>query len=469
MNTKSHVRPLTANTCKGADSKQMRTIFILNAFKTRLLAGSLCAFLAATPFTHATYAASYVTHIDPIPAPKTRVPQYNASNPLRAAYTDKPFGTQVVRITGEPGRPIVIDGSLNSGRKWPKHTCHQYSSNDGAWNADGSLLLLSGCNNRYGILLDGNTFKVLRVGLAGPGIRLWSRTSPDKMYAFGHNTVVEVFPRTNQTKTILTLKGYSGLTLDGHGQNTSDDGRWVAVTAIRQSDKNKVMFGIDLEALEKGPDVVAPANLNQGENVFISASGKYLIAGLGYGGKDQNIYETTTGRLVNTYRGNITTKHPDTYQLDGRDYWIFAASGGRIGGRVLQRDILTNQEHTYMDLGVANHVSTRNVRDGRWAIVTYDSTKSPFPLEIVAVRVDGDHRNVVRRLAKHNSVRKTYSNEPHPNPSPDGKKIVFASNWGGGATSAYVILLSDWDTPADCEDPTGGGEQSSFACPEGSF
>jgi WD40-like Beta Propeller Repeat len=280
------------------------------------------------------------------------------------------------------------------------------------------------------------------------------------MYAISGNTVREYFPRTNQSRTLMTIVGYSDLTLDGHGQNSSADGRWVAVTANRQRDNRKVMFGINLASRQKGPDIEAPSNLNQGENVFISDSGKYLIAALGYGGKDQNIYDVLTGRLVNTYRGDITTKHPDTYQLNGRDYWIFVASGGRIGGRVLRRDILTNQEYTYMDMGYANHVSTRNVRDPRWAIVTYDSRRDPFPLEIMAVRIDGDHRKVVRRLAKHNSVIYTYSNEPHPNPSPDGKKIVFASNWGGSQTSAYVILLPEWDTPA------GGTEAAGRVGPE---
>jgi len=49
--------------------------------------------------------------------------------------------------------------------------------------------------------------------------------------------------------------------------------------------------------------------------------------------------------------------------------------------------------------------------------------------------------------------RYSYSDETHANPSPDGKKVVFASDWGAVTgqntpTSAYVILLPDWDGPA---------------------
>ena len=438
-----------------AYSERMLTFARNNVRKPAIIAGLLVAYMATAPYTDATYAPSYVTTLDPIPNTRRDKPGYDASNPLNATFTDERFGTRIVRITGNWGSPILIDGSSKSGRNWPADTCHQYSSNDNAWNSNATLLLLGGCKNRYGILLDGNTFKVLRVGVAGPGYRIWSRTDPEKLYGFGGNQVVEIFPRTNRTNVIMTLRGYSGLTLDGHGQNTSDDGKMVAATAKRFSDGRKVMFGINLETKQKSPDIVAPANLNQGENVFISATGKYLIAALGYGGRDQNIYDVETSSLVHTYRGKMTTKHADTYELNGKDYWIFVASGMGMGGRVMRRDILTDQEYTLMDIGVANHLSTRNVKDRRWAIVSYDSSRMPFPFEIVAVRIDGDHNRVVRRLAKHNSVRAKYANEPHPNPSPDGKKIVFASNWGKGTTSAYVILLPDWEPPAEAGEAAG--------------
>ena len=76
--------------------------------------------------------------------------------------------------------------------------------------------------------------------------------------------------------------------------------------------------------------------------MFVSASGKYLIAGLGYGGKDQDIYDIESGKLPNTYRGNVPTKHADTYQFDGKDFWVFVGSGGKP----MLRKILTFRNRT---------------------------------------------------------------------------------------------------------------------------
>jgi len=67
------------------------------------------------------------------------------------------------------------------------------------------------------------------------------------------------------------------------------------------------------------------------------------------------------------------------------------------------------------------------------------SSQMPYSNEITAVATDGSQR--VRRLAEHNSVDNGYDTEPHGSPSPDGKRAIFASNWGvkDGPVAAYVV------------------------------
>jgi hypothetical protein len=62
----------------------------------------------------------------------------------------------------------------------------------------------------------------------------------------------------------------------------------------------------------------------------------------------------------------------------------------------------------------------------------------PYVNEVTAMSTDGTQK--VRRLATHNSTQNTYDSEPHASPSPDGKRAIFASNWGvsGGPVAAYV-------------------------------
>jgi hypothetical protein len=416
--------------------------------------------LWAGPLFTASAAATYVTHTNQVPLTTRARPSYNAANPLDAAFMDDAFGQTVVRVSGEPGDTILLNGKTKSTQVWPFRTCHHYQRTEAAWNCDASLLLLDGCSNRYGIMLDGNTFKVVMLSpKVGSGYRLWSRTDPDVMYALGGNTVLEYHVSTNQSKTLWTIDGYSKI-YDNVERQFADDGQTMAVHATRSSDGKLVSFALNVVTGKKSTDIVIPATNDSGNTYnngeMISASGKYIIIGYGYGGVDQDIYEVATGKIAAKYRGGVVIKHFDTAFLDGRDYTVGEYDKGGSPYLYSKRDVLTGEVTDLAPrLGYPNHTSTRMYKDGRWAIVSYDDGRSTsmFRLEVVAIRIDGGQGDQIRRLAQDMGRRYTYSDETHANPSPDGKKVVFASNWCGGTTdtlptSAYVILLPDWDTPS---------------------
>jgi len=412
-------------------------------------------------------AASYITHLNPVNNPKISKPDYNPQNPLSAAYTDSTFGTTIVRVTGGPGDKVLYNGTTDSGQVWQRHTCQQYSSTDTAWNADSSLLMLDGCENKSMRLLDGNTFKVIRfrkdfVG-GVPGAKVWSRTDPEVMYAIGGDSIYEFKPRANTVRTLYTFSGYSGFDTAGQGRKLSLDGSKLVVTAKRGG--NTVVFGINVNTGQKSPDI--PITFCS-DGAIIAASGNYILVPKCGGGHEFNTYEYATGKLMYSHTKTVHMKHKDNMLINGRDYIVAPISGSATGFGVVRLDILTGATHSYLDVQDAycNHLSARMYKDGRWVICTFDSGRQPMAYEIAAISVDGNSKNVVRRLAHHNSFRNTYSNEPHPNPSPDGKKIVFASNWGhvmgsnhNGPTNVYVILLPGWDTPgtAGGGGSTGGG------------
>ena len=89
------------------------------------------------------------------------------------------------------------------------------------------------------------------------------------------------------------------------------------------------------------------------------------------------------------------------------------------------------------------HVSTRNLRRPGWAYVGYQRVEGKrFSDEIVAVKLDGSQE--VERIAhKHSATSGCYRCESHPVPSPDGSRVIFASNWaedcGSGCGSASDI------------------------------
>ena len=82
-----------------------------------------------------------------------------------------------------------------------------------------------------------------------------------------------------------------------------------------------------------------------------------------------------------------------------------------------------------------------------WALVSY--FKAPgkrYSDEIVFVRLDGS-RTVERLARAHSKTSGCYRCEVHPVASPDGQRVLFASNWASDCTDcgeadeiqAYVI------------------------------
>jgi hypothetical protein len=75
------------------------------------------------------------------------------------------------------------------------------------------------------------------------------------------------------------------------------------------------------------------------------------------------------------------------------------------------------------------HVSTRNLDLPGWAFVGFEPEAGMrFSDEIVAVKLDGSG-SVQRIIHKHSLTSGCYRCESHAVPSPDGQRVIFASNW----------------------------------------
>src|SRR5207249_809775 len=108
----------------------------------------------------------------------------------------------------------------------------------------------------------------------------------------------------------------------------------------------------------------------------------------------------------------------------------------------------------------ASHVSTRDTSRPGWVYVTYwnDTPTTRFNDEIIAIKMGGT--GAVERYGQYHSdfenttgltgtYEAQYSNydyrsQAHAVPSPDGTRVIFASNWvyqgnGGAAIQDYVI------------------------------
>lgn len=87
-----------------------------------------------------------------------------------------------------------------------------------------------------------------------------------------------------------------------------------------------------------------------------------------------------------------------------------------------------------------HHTSCRAYRDRGWATHHYRIGSGVFADELVQWKLDGSRQ--CRRFGVARSDESTYRGEVHPCPSPDGKRILYASNWMDLANvKAYVVGL----------------------------
>jgi hypothetical protein len=348
-------------------------------------------------------------------------------------FTDSKFGSKVVKVTN-PNNPVP---GLNL--TWEKIARHHYSI-DQAWNADQSLLILFK-GNPGKLFLDGRTYKPL-FARSNPGAIRWHRTNPDLMVCVGKKGVGYWNVRNNTLQVLNPLSGYTDADFGVNKGNLSDDGTMLAITAKR-SDGKKVAFAYDLVAAKKYPDIDMSGWYDLGWTT-ISPLKRYIVS---YSAKTsssnrERLIFTLDGKLVQTWPEYERPGHCD-FAVDSNGYEVAVGRSKYDTYRLVRRRLVDGNITFIGNSCLASHTSSRALKNPGWLLASFtgdapSSKQLPYSNEITAVSTDGTQQ--VRRLAQHNSVGPAYDAEPHGSPSPDGKRAIFASNWGvsSGPIAAYV-------------------------------
>ena len=348
-------------------------------------------------------------------------------------FTDTKFGNKVVKVTN-PNNPVP-----GLGQTWEKVTSHHYS-NDQAWNADQTLLMLDrGTSGR--LFLDGKTYKPLMI-LNNPGAIRWHRTDPSRMVFVGKKGVGYWNVRTNTIQALNPLSGYTKPDFGENKGNLSDDGTMLAITATR-SDGKKVAFAYNLVSGKKYPDIDMSAWYDIGWTT-ISPKGTYVVT---YSQKtsssdNQRLTFTLDGKLVQNWADYERPGHGD-FMVDSNGYEVAVGRSKTDSYRMITRRLVDGKITFLSPRLQASHTSARNLKNPGWVFCSFtpDTPRADAVQcsnEITAISTDGTVK--LRRLAQHNSVPNGYYTEPHGSPSPDGKRAVFVSNWGvkDGPIAVYV-------------------------------
>jgi len=392
------------------------------------------------------------------------------------------FGTRITRITGEPG--TVISPTLGM---WGTDARQVYAKQQ-PWNSDGTLLSIE---NRAGdastspLILDGETYqpKYTPCDAFDNYDYRWhpSPEYPNVQIAVSRaGTELMWFDVANCRKLRTWTLPFPANYGIGSGEgNVSGDGRYAVI-----SDGTRMVV-VDMDPRGNAPAypfkrigpvyTFAPCSLQTGDasfcpngNISISPSGRYIDLKFGSGGVScdtlcdmHRIFEVDSTLAIRPHRmadnalrcGSFAArpngwvfplKHADM-AVDPFDNNEDVLVGGRACpgsslGRVVKVRLRDGQVTELTDPSNEasySHGSARNTQRPGWFYVTYakasGSTGRRFAGEIVAVKLDGSR--TVQRFGHYRSTASTYRAQAHAVPSPDGRRILFASDWAEGCGS----------------------------------
>ncbi len=354
---------------------------------------------------------------------------------------DPAFGSRITRITGKPGTPIPgVAGGL-----WAEVARHRYSKVP-AWNCNQSLLLLGRHQERpSGLFLDGSTYQPLFGGDNSPGTEeTWHPKDPDVMFFVKAGVLGEWNVRAGVTTVIATFSRHEDLHFGPWEGNFSRDGTRVVLTGLR--DGRPAAFAYDLAEGRAWPDL--PLKDCKVDWLSISPSGRYMVlngAVTSKRGDQTQVFDLDGKKVGPLWEEYGRPSHYDlTLDHEGEEVAVGVSKSEPDEGRVIMRRLKDGRVTVLTSGGYASHTSARNVGLPGWVFVTYQHIGPGWPPywgEVVMVKLDGSR--TVRRIAHLRTNHRDYLTESHAVPSPDGRRVLWCSNWGAKSARPIATFVAE--------------------------
>ena len=400
------------------------------------------------------------------------------------------FHTKVTRIAGDSG--TAIGGGVSG--TWAADVRHHYSK-DQPWSSDGKLLEID--NGGAFLVLDGETY-VPKFGRCSNYSRSDDRWHPSPAHPRErinvNHTELMWFDVVNCVKTRSWTLPFEVTYFGPSEGNSSRDGRFAALTNGTQ------MFVVDMDPQPPfapypnsriGPPVrIDDCGLAGGctvDWVSVSASGRYVV--VSYDGDHPRVYDVNPTTLALTPRpmpdaaprcsGGAAAQgfiydlgHADLTlnPFDGNEDVLVGQEHCGNWGRIVNGVLMGSVAMVRLKDGAVfsltdpaneaypHHISARNYDRPGWVYVGYRTDRpGKYIDEIIAVKMDGSH-SVQRFAHKHTDFTGCYRCESHAVPSPDGRRVLWASTWTQNCSTCgppgdikpYIV---DARAPADTTAP----------------
>lgn len=334
-------------------------------------------------------------------------------------FTDPTWNTTGVRVSNVASR---------------RHFYARYQ----AWNCDATKILLN--FGFPGRMIDGTTYADIG-SFSTLSNAVWTNTDPNKLYGVDGGGDTKLYTQNATTGALTTKHTFAGYHVWIGGDSSSweggisDDDRYICLTLedVGAGGGNRLVVYDTVGDTLVG-NIAKPSGM---DNAQISRLGNYVVV-VASGGTRAYSRDLTTSRLLTT-----TTNHGDN-ALDetGREIYVTNNAPGVVAY------ILAGGSRNLLPAGSAfeyGHTAGHALHRNGWIYLSvYDTVTTAGRLgwdQVVALATDGSGDVQVFGFANHNTNGGTYATQPHASPSPDGQRVIFASEWGATNVYAYVYSL----------------------------
>ncbi len=374
------------------------------------------------------YVVRYDVVAAPEPAPETTTyPDIWDINTVPLTAPDKPalsylgnfdesyFGTRTTRISQ------TVDDY------------HHYSKN-GAWNADMSLIKL------HKSLLDPETYQVIDTIDDGSWRhrRRWSHTDPNIIYstAGASSSTGALFQKYDVvTKIRQTIADYSGefhdCNIGINEGNLSNDDRYAPLACATTSTSGYDTLVIVDAANGQEVSRMALAGLDV-DWLGMSQSGQYLVMKLN--GATHQVYDRNLTLVGDVGNGSHADLGMDE---NGTDYLV------SVKGNSVHKAALPNGAKVAVltfPAQISGHISCRNIQRPGYCYYSLRKKDDGFHDISGSVLLDGANASLTEVFSYTRSTGLTYRGEPKGTVSPDGSRMIFASDWMDQSGSVYSYV-----------------------------
>lgn len=380
-----------------------------------------------------------------------------------ASVMDPEFGTTITRITDAR----IVDATGNS--------CTEYTyPKTQSWNADMSLLrvnykLYDADSLEESPITKGKSCGDSYKALGNPGLAFrWSYVQPNVFYTletnfkFYKNTITGNSVKQTVVKD-FSANGFDKMLLGSNEGNMSYDDKLVIFTARKPG--NDHVFAVLLNTETKSVKVKELPNTTWG-TVFVKRyqrddyDQRALYDWISISPRGDRILENKTvdsplyvGQYLDTapdkgiFMYDLNFENPQRISMqashgdmgidsNGNQVWVQFEYGDRAGTwsynlDTLEDKLVGKKLFSYK----AGHITCQNYKRPGWC---YLSSKVPGRREVHALKLDGSGK--VNRFAQ-----TRYTGYSFGGVSPDGKRVVFQSDWnqGGKVDNYHAALKTD--------------------------